>query len=204
MHLHILAFLCVLGTFTRVTFVAFALPIIWQYLRWTGPPTSPNWSIQSQTFLLSCVTAALTALAIVLTDTYYFRGDTSTLIITPLNFLEYNLSPRNLAEHGIHPRCLHLFVNLPMIVGPSLLWLAGPAGIRHWQVPIVKREDVNHVIDRSELLSCCRVICPVIDLFLHSYNILIPRRSDGIVHSTASRTSFPCAFLCSFCCVRRK
>jgi len=96
------------------------------------------------------LTAALTVFVIVLTDTYYFRGDFSTLAITPLNFLSYNLSPQNLVEHGIHPRWLHLFVNLPIMVSPPLLWLAVLASIQHWGTPAEKRVDVNQIIDRSK------------------------------------------------------
>lgn len=32
----------------------------------------------------------------------------SCLIITPLNFLWYNLFSENLAKHGVHPRYLHI------------------------------------------------------------------------------------------------
>jgi GPI mannosyltransferase 4 len=153
--LHVLAVLFVIGTFTRVTFVAFALPIGWQLLlrifrSTSSPPRFSPWYTKAGVLFLPAVTAALTSLAIILTDTYYFRGDFSTLVVTPLNFLTYNLSPKNLAEHGIHPRWLHLFVNLPMIVGPPLLWLAVPAGIQHWRTPAEKRADVNQVIDRSK------------------------------------------------------
>jgi phosphatidylinositol glycan class Z len=89
------------------------------------------------------------SVVIILTDTYYFRGNFATLAISPFNFLLYNLSPKNLAEHGIHPRWLHLFVNLPMMVGP-LLWLAVTAGIQHWRIPAEKKNDVNQIIARSE------------------------------------------------------
>jgi GPI mannosyltransferase 4 len=154
-HLHILAVLFVVGTFTRVTFVAFALPIGWRLLRQVFLPTSIRlrtspWHNQALTLLLPSLTAALVSLAIILTDTYYFRGDFSTSVVTPLNFLSYNLSPKNLAEHGIHPRWLHLFVNLPMMVSPPLLWLAVRAGIQHWRIPAEKRAHANEVLDRSE------------------------------------------------------
>ena len=155
MRLHILAVLFVIGTFTRVTFVAFALPIGWQLLRQISlsisiHPRRSSWRKQALTLLPPTLTATLTSLAIILTDTYYFRDDFSTLVITPFNFLSYNLSPRNLAEHGIHPRWLHIFVNLPMMVGPPLLWLAVPAGIQHWGAPAEKKTDTNQVVDRSE------------------------------------------------------
>jgi Alg9-like mannosyltransferase family len=43
----------------------------------------------------------------------------SSIKLTPLNLLRYNLSTSNLSLHGIHPRWLHFVVNLPMVVGVS-------------------------------------------------------------------------------------
>lgn len=56
-------------------------------------------------------------------DTLYFRGALDDLVVTPLNFLMYNFSSQNLAEHGLHPRWLHVFVNFPMLFGPWITWL---------------------------------------------------------------------------------
>ncbi|KAF9224898.1 hypothetical protein BS17DRAFT_731607 [Gyrodon lividus] len=119
--LHLLAILAVIGTFTRPTFLAFALPIAYQALllscRVAGSP------IRAATLLfLPVCTAALTVSGFIAADTYYFRGNFSTLVITPYNFVQYNLSAENLAHHGLHPSWLHLGVNLPMLVGPGLLW----------------------------------------------------------------------------------
>ena len=68
--------------------------------------------------------AALTLLAFVCADSAYFVSParTSVVELTPLNFLRYNLLPSNLAEHGVHPRWLHLVVNLPMVATPGLLF----------------------------------------------------------------------------------
>ena len=55
-------------------------------------------------------------------DTYYFRGDFSKPVITPYNFVKYNLSAENLADHGLHPNWLHVGVNLPMLLGPLFVW----------------------------------------------------------------------------------
>ncbi|KAF9238069.1 glycosyltransferase family 22 protein [Melanogaster broomeanus] len=121
--LHLLAILAVIGTFTRPTFLVFALPVAYQVLlfsyRVAGSPTG------AVTLLLPPLcTAALTASVFVAADTYYFRGNFSNLVITPYNFIRYNLSAENLADHGLHPRWLHLGVNLPMLVGPGVLWFA--------------------------------------------------------------------------------
>lgn len=148
MHLHYLAVLCIIGTFTRVTFLAFALPILWQCFCLGGS----TWLTRARSFVLPSITASATSLAIIMLDSHDLRGNWSALVITPLNFLKYNLSHENLAEHGTHPRWLHMFVNLPMIVGPPLLWLAVRASISCWKVPLGKKGNANNVIDRSKRL----------------------------------------------------
>ena len=40
-----------------------------------------------------------------------------SLVVTPLNFVRYNVVSSNLAEHGIHPRITHLLVNMPLLFG---------------------------------------------------------------------------------------
>lgn len=42
-------------------------------------------------------------------------------VITPLNNLMYNISPSNLAQHGLHPWYQHLLGNIPMLLGPATL-----------------------------------------------------------------------------------
>ncbi|KAK5583428.1 hypothetical protein RB653_005021 [Dictyostelium firmibasis] len=45
----------------------------------------------------------------------------NNLTYTPINSFLYNLDVDNLSDHGIHNRLTHLFVNLPMMVGPLVL-----------------------------------------------------------------------------------
>jgi len=40
-----------------------------------------------------------------------------SIIITPLMLLKYNTNITNLASHGLHPRWLHILVNMPMMFG---------------------------------------------------------------------------------------
>ncbi|CAI4219822.1 unnamed protein product [Parascedosporium putredinis] len=42
-------------------------------------------------------------------------------VITPFNNLAYNISPENLAQHGLHPWYQHLLANIPMLLGPATL-----------------------------------------------------------------------------------
>lgn len=48
-----------------------------------------------------------------------YRG---SLTWTILNNLRYNLDETNLAQHGLHPRYLHLLVNYPVLFG-NLAWI---------------------------------------------------------------------------------
>ncbi|XP_005092851.1 GPI mannosyltransferase 4 [Aplysia californica] len=43
---------------------------------------------------------------------------TSAMIVTPWNFIQYNLRTENLAQHGLHPRYTHIVGNLPLLTGP--------------------------------------------------------------------------------------
>jgi GPI mannosyltransferase 4 len=56
-------------------------------------------------------------------DTYYFspHPSLSRPVITPWSNFKYNVNSLNLAEHGLHPPWTHLLVNLPCLLGPSLL-----------------------------------------------------------------------------------
>ncbi|XP_065183490.1 GPI mannosyltransferase 4-like [Sycon ciliatum] len=40
-----------------------------------------------------------------------------SIVLTPLNWLHYNMHSSNLAEHGIHPRITHIAVYMPMLFG---------------------------------------------------------------------------------------
>lgn len=127
-HLTWFAAVCTVGVFTRITLISFILPIWITIIYETGFSNSPA---LIRLWIPAIATAAGIAGAIVAVDSLYFRGSVLDLVVTPLNFLKYNLSPENLAEHGIHPRWLHLIVNFPMILGPSLLITGAQVG---WQV----------------------------------------------------------------------
>ena len=118
-----LAFVAVCGLFTRITFAAFFLPLAFDILKWSLRQS--RFSLRSWIRLItpSLLVAVVTAFGFAYADTAYFTFPfrTSVLELTPLNFLRYNLLPSNLAEHGLHPRWLHLVVNLPMIATPGLL-----------------------------------------------------------------------------------
>lgn len=121
--LHLLAITFVTGIFTRPTFLIFGAPIAYQVALWTftRAGTATRWL---RLVVPPLFTAAAACAAFLVADTLYFRGTLDDIVVTPFNFLKYNFSSDNLAEHGLHPRWLHVFVNLPMLFGPWVPWLA--------------------------------------------------------------------------------
>ncbi|KAI0819879.1 Alg9-like mannosyltransferase family-domain-containing protein [Trametes gibbosa] len=123
-HLALLASVLVCGLFTRITFAAFFLPIALEILRYCLRQTRFSLPALLRLLAVPLLVACITTLGFVYADSLYFHGflRVSTVELTPLNFLRYNLLPSNLAEHGLHPRWLHLVVNLPLIATPGLLY----------------------------------------------------------------------------------
>ncbi|GAA6016294.1 hypothetical protein JCM10207_000460 [Rhodosporidiobolus poonsookiae] len=119
------------GVFTRITFAAFALPLVLAIALQLWRSAVYKYSTASSSafaVILQALPAGfsflLTSLALALIDTLYFCHHSASpfrLILTPLNLLRYNLSLANLAEHGLHPRYLHVVVNWPMLFGVGLL-----------------------------------------------------------------------------------
>eukprot|EP00898_Chlorokybus_atmophyticus_P001793 jgi/Chlat1/2614/Chrsp178S02457 len=50
--------------------------------------------------------------------TFHWKG---RLMWTPINSLLYNIQAKNLSLHGLHPRYLHVVVNMPLMFGPVAL-----------------------------------------------------------------------------------
>ncbi|GAB6031748.1 hypothetical protein CHUAL_010161 [Chamberlinius hualienensis] len=119
----------ILGIFNRPTFVIFALvPMLF----WTcnGEKFTPHkFEVYFRRGLSLVSTSFVLGLILVITDTIYydsnfitnlFSGSVSVkdLIVTPINFVTYNLNSENLAIHGTHPRWIHILVNNQLLFGP--------------------------------------------------------------------------------------
>lgn len=39
----------------------------------------------------------------------------SNFVMTPYNFIQYNMYTSNLANHGLHPRITHVLLNMPLL-----------------------------------------------------------------------------------------
>lgn len=105
------------GFFNRPTFLAFALvPLsLWGIHR----TLKPSITALIQEALVLLPGAALAAMLFITMDSWYFSSlsRSSSLVLTPLNFLYYNLDPQNLARHGTHARLTHLAVNGFLLFG---------------------------------------------------------------------------------------
>ncbi|NXR12651.1 PIGZ mannosyltransferase, partial [Semnornis frantzii] len=159
------------GFFNRPTFLAFALmPLLY----WAGIIANSQKSITSviNHFLKLILCACFTAIVFIMADTFYFTSmDLDNLysikkgslfnvlgqlnekvIVTPFNFLRYNLNPHNLALHGCHPRVTHFVVNGVMLFG-ILHILAVGAGFK------MLKKYIHHVIRaRSHCQGSCGLL----------------------------------------------
>lgn len=109
----------VLGFFNRPTFICFSVfpTIIWCYL-------ILKMNIQRKLYVLIAFLLGAFSINMCLTiiDSFYYNMANhlsikfyNNIIYTPLNFIFYNLNSENLDNHGLHPRWLHLFVNVPLL-----------------------------------------------------------------------------------------
>ncbi|ESO98795.1 hypothetical protein LOTGIDRAFT_158742 [Lottia gigantea] len=142
---YFLGSIAISGMFNRPTFIFFIIApvVLWVLIFFKKSPISYKISAL-MTMAGSATIGALTAfLVLVYIDQLYYKEWSivqlhdhfleclaqssaltciknffSSLVITPWNFISYNSQSDHLAEHGLHPRILHLFVNVPMLLGP--------------------------------------------------------------------------------------
>ncbi|GAB0090040.1 Mannosyltransferase [Sergentomyia squamirostris] len=122
----LIASLCVFGIFNRPTFLFFGMPIVFFWLLrglGTKSVTFLHFNIRIFLFIMSAV-PALTICTLV--DSMYYGYLTpeeiermeigiNNFVFTPLNFIRYNIDPKNTGSHGLHPWYLHLLINIPLL-----------------------------------------------------------------------------------------
>lgn len=120
------------GLWTRFTFCIFAFPAVICFFleRWSFMKgLFEKLRIIMTTFLTIATSFTITSLYFVYEDTRFYsllqalsdRELPETLLsmsITPWNAFRYNSKVSNLNDHGLHPRYLHVLVNLPILFGP--------------------------------------------------------------------------------------
>ncbi|XP_052873455.1 GPI mannosyltransferase 4 [Anopheles cruzii] len=122
----LMATLCVAGVFNRPTFVLFGMPLVFHWmLRGMGTRTVSFTDFNLRIFIF--VLSALPALIVcILVDSVYYGYLTlaeldrheigiNSFVVTPVNFIRYNLIAENTAQHGVHPVYTHLLVNFPVL-----------------------------------------------------------------------------------------
>lgn len=118
--------ICVLGIFNRPTFICFGFfPVFFWLLRGLGTKTVTMYDFNLRIFSL-ILTGLPTLILLIVIDSFYYMYITmaevekldisiNSFVVTPLNFVKYNLQSSNLKEHGIHPMWLHIIVNIPLL-----------------------------------------------------------------------------------------
>lgn len=184
--------LITLGMFNRPTFVCFALPAIafWLFSRIERSVKTRKHRTYAQMAQQLAKRASRLASRclcfcafLVAADTYYFCPEALSgkalqdpsslqhLVVTPLNFIRYNLNSTNLKSHGEHPHFLHLIVNVPLlfnILGIAALWVS--VKILYRRLPFISKLDENHetftVCKLFDLVTSCTVLLPLFALSL--------------------------------------
>lgn len=118
--------ICVTGCFNRPTFLFFGVPMVFFWLM-RGMGTRSTTFMDFNLRILSIVLTAIPALLLfILVDSLYYgylslaeiqhlQVGINNFVVTPLNFIRYNINPENTAQHGVHPKYLHLAVNIPLL-----------------------------------------------------------------------------------------
>jgi GPI mannosyltransferase 4 len=127
-------------------------------------------------------------------DTYYFSPSPSLShpVITPWSNFKYNVNALNLAEHGLHPPWTHLLVNLPCLLGPSLLIpIIAPQSLRTSLIHLLR--DICFLCSISGLVLLSsrphqefRFLLPIITLLLVSLSQFLP--PDLLGHTSKSNS----------------
>lgn len=123
----LIASICVAGVFNRPTFLFFGMPIVFFWLmRGMGTSRSTTFVDFNLRIGVMVVSAIPTLLLFILVDSLYYgylslaevqqlQIGINNFVVTPLNFIRYNINPENTAQHGKHPKYLHILVNVPLL-----------------------------------------------------------------------------------------
>lgn len=117
----LLGSVCAFGCFVRITFPAFAAPLIIAAMWWSLQDRGTSFSkVIALPFMFG---AALMTFVGIVVDSFYFSypHTPTSLVFTPLNNLMYNMNVDNLSIHGLHFLWTHVFVNLPLLFGPIVV-----------------------------------------------------------------------------------
>ncbi|XP_050435605.1 GPI mannosyltransferase 4 [Adelges cooleyi] len=162
------------GTFNRPTFLIFAIaPIFFWISRGFSKDIKYCITTFNLRFFVLVLCVAPIMLVLVLIDSYYFghvTHDAVDFVYTPLNFIKYNLDSTNLAEHGIHFRLTHAFVNMPLLFSVLVPLFVHNLNLNKF-LEIFRNGQYNLLpnIHRVDTLMVANVIIPLalLSLFPH-------------------------------------
>lgn len=125
-------------------------------------------------FVVTALSALSTAFVAVALDTAFYSPypiSWSDLfrhpVITPFNNLMYNISPSNLAQHGLHPWYQHILFNLPQLIGPAAVLLFTRPHLSLRLYSAISGISVLSVFQHQE----ARFLLPTIPLILSSVRL---------------------------------
>lgn len=125
-HCWLVATICVIGVFNRPTFVFFGMPMVFFWLmRGMGTRTISfmDFNLRMAALVVSAIPSIMFFIAmdslyfgyLSLFDIHVFDIGINNFVVTPLNFIRYNIDPENTAQHGVHPKYLHILINIPLL-----------------------------------------------------------------------------------------
>jgi phosphatidylinositol glycan class Z len=151
-----------LGCFIRITFPAFALPIVCYVIWEMKEKIQTEWHKKkelhhSTVMMMKSVTQFILwcALGFICCAMACISIDSSvqgSLVLAPWNNLLYNTNSNNLAEHGLHPRWTHVLVNMQIMFGP-LLFVVLSVGISHQHYSNAIQLCIGIIISSLVILS---------------------------------------------------
>ncbi|KAL2752693.1 glycosyltransferase family 22 protein [Sodiomyces alcalophilus JCM 7366] len=164
----VLGVVAVFGIFNRITFPAFLLI--------PGIRLIPHFLHRPSSFAVMALAGLITVFVAVAVDTAFYAPEAVSLtalfsrpVITPLNNLRYNISPENLAEHGLHPWYQHLLFNIPQLLGPAALLLVARPHLSLRLYSAISGIFVLSIFQHQE----ARFLLPTVPLILSS--VQLPR-----------------------------
>ncbi|KAK6635054.1 hypothetical protein RUM44_000303 [Polyplax serrata] len=122
------------GFFNRPTFVLYAVtPLFYWFQRGLTVRSTflKDFHVRLLIFVIYCI--PVVCFYIYFDSAYYgyitwgeilnMKISSDNFVVTPLNFIKYNLDSSNLSKHGLHPRFLHFLVNIPLLF--NILGISG-------------------------------------------------------------------------------
>lgn len=120
--------LSVIGCFNRPTFILFGIaPISFWIHRGISSEFFNVADIHLRMFMFLISSIPLVLLGIVIDSSYFgyltgaellsYEISIANFVFPPWNFIKYNLNTSNLGTHGLHPKWVHVFINMPLLFG---------------------------------------------------------------------------------------